>query len=140
LFLLKQYIWQGWSLIEEIMFQQQPITPQLILISSILPGQVEAWRRFIQEIVNGQGEAHAASRQEMQIRQERIWIHEMAGGAMVMFVIEAEWPETVLRRLATSERPFDQWFRQQILALLGHDLTVSVHKLLPDLLFGWQSG
>jgi hypothetical protein len=59
---------------------------------------------------------------------------------MIMFVIEAEMPEDVLRGLATSKRPFDQWFRQQVLALLGHDLTVSSHKLLPDLLFGWQSG
>ena len=122
------------------MSPQQPVTPQLILISPILPGQVEAWRRFIQEIVNGRGDAHAASRHEMQIRQERIWIHETAGGAMIMFVIEAEMPEAVLRGLATSKQPFDQWFRQQILALLGHDLTLSSHKLLPDLLFGWQSG
>ena len=121
------------------MSPQQPVTPQLILISPILPGQVEAWRRFIQEIVNGHGDSHAASRHEMQIRQERIWIHEMAGGAVVMFVIEAEWPEAVLRGLATSKRPFDQWFRQQLLALLGNDLTQSAHKLLPDLLFGWQS-
>lgn len=122
------------------MSQQQPDTPQLILISPILPGQVEAWRRFIQEIVNGRGDAYAASRQGMQIRQERIWIHETSGGAMVMFIIEAEWPEAVLQGLATSKRPFDIWFRQQVLALLGHDLTVSSYKLLPDLLFGWQSG
>lgn len=121
------------------MSSHQPATSQLILISPILSSQTEAWRRFIQEIANGRSAAYVTSRHALKIQQERIWIHETTGGASVMLIIDAEMPDAVLQGLATSKRPFDQWFREQIFALLGNDLTQSLHKLLPDLLFDWQS-
>ena len=111
---------------------------QLILVSPILPGQTEACRRFVQKINDGWGDAYTASRAGMGIHEERIWIHETATAATVIFLIETGTPDAVLDALARSQHPFDCWFRQQVLALLGLDLTEASHKLMPQLVSGWR--
>ena len=111
---------------------------QLILVSPILPGQTEACRRFVQKINDGWGDAYATSRAGMGICEERIWIHETATAATVIFLIETGTPDAVLAALASSQRPFDRWFRQQVLALLGLDLAEAGHRLMPELVFGWR--
>jgi hypothetical protein len=111
---------------------------QLLLVYPILPGQTEACRRFIQEMNDGRGEAYAASRAGMIIHDERIWIHETATTATIIFLLETESPGDVLHALATSEQPFDRWFRQQLLALCGLDLAEASHKLVPHLISAWQ--
>ena len=121
------------------MLIEQPDTQQLILVSPILPGRVEAWRRFVQDMAEGQSEAYAASRSRMDIQAERLWINETADGAVAVLVIEADHPDTALQPLATSQHPFDLWFRQQILTLLGHDLNRSSFRLAPDLLADYRS-
>lgn len=121
------------------MLIEQPDTQQLILVSPILPGRVEAWRRFVQDMAEGQSEAYAASRSRMHIHAERLWINETADGAIAVMVIEADHPDRAMQALATSQHPFDRWFRQQILALLGHDLNRSSFRLAPDLLADYRS-
>ena len=88
---------------------------QLILVSPILPGRTEACRRFVQEMTDGRGDDYAASRAAMGVHEERIWIHE----------------------LATSQLPFDCWYRQEILAFSGCDLADEGYKLTPELVSGW---
>lgn len=118
---------------------RQPSPSQVILISPILPGREEAWRRFVQNMQGDQDEAYAASLTRLHIQAERIWINETAEGAVAVMVIEADQPEMALQALATSQHPFDCWFRQQVLALLGHDLNRSSFRLAPDLLAAYRS-
>jgi len=112
---------------------------QLLLVYSTLPGQIEACRRFVQEMNDRWGEAHAASRAGMDVHDERIWILETATAATVIFLMETGSPDDVLQALATSQLPFDRWFRQQLLALSGLDLAEASHKLVPELISGWQT-
>jgi len=121
------------------MLIEQPDTQQLILVSPILPGRVEAWRRFVQDMADGQSEAYAASRNRMHIQAERLWINETADGAIAIMVIEADQPDKALQALATSQHPFDLWFRQQVLALLGHDFSRTDFRQAPDLLTEFHS-
>ena len=111
---------------------------QLLLVSPILPGQTEACRRFVQRINDGWGDAYTASRAGMGIHEEQIWIHETAAAATVIFLIEARSPDAVLQALASSQHPFDRWFRQQVQALLGLDLTGASPTLMPELVSGWR--
>jgi hypothetical protein len=90
-------------------------------------------------MAGGQSEAYAASRSRVNIQAERLWINETADGAIAVLVIEADQPEHALQALATSQHPFDRWFRQQVLAPLGHDLNRSSFRLAPDLLADYRS-
>ena len=106
---------------------------QLLLVSPILPGQTEACRRFVQKINDGWGDAYTASRAGMGIHEERIWIHETATVATVIVLIETGSPDAVLEALVSSQRPFDCWFRKQVVTLLGLDLAQASYKLMPEL-------
>ena len=112
---------------------------QLILVCPILPGQVEAWRRFVQEAVENKDEAYAKSRTHMNIGAEQIWIHETTDAALAILVIETDQPNQMMHLMRTSEWPFDRWFRQQLLVHLGVDVGTSIHKYMSELLFEWQA-
>lgn len=111
---------------------------QLILVSPILPGRTEICRRFVQEISTGRGDAYAVSRSQMGIDEERIWIHETVTAATVIILMETASPDHVLHALATSQRPFDCWFRQELLTVSGLDLAEASYKLMPELVSSWR--
>ena len=118
---------------------RQPALQQLILVCPILPGRVEAWRRYIQEMVEERGEVYARSRAHLNICAERIWIHETADAAIAILVIETDQPNQVLYLMKTSEWPFDSWFPQEIMVHPGVDAGTSIDKHLPELVFEWQA-
>ena len=83
---------------------------------------------------------YEASRRRLGIYAERSWISQRHPGKQAIIVIKAENLEQVLLNLGTSTVPFDDWFRKQVFALQGVDLTQSPQKLLPDLVWEWQAG
>jgi hypothetical protein len=110
----------------------------VIVVAPILPGKTEAWRRFIQEMWGARYQDYIASRRRLGIQVERAWISETQQWAIGLIAIEADQMEQTLTALASSEHPFDCWFREQLLALQGLDLTRAGLALLPDLVFAWR--
>jgi hypothetical protein len=110
----------------------------IIIVAPILPGKAEAWRRFIQEISGSRRQEHEASRQRLGIRAEWVWINETRQRTRGIILIAAEHLEQALVALVTSDHPFDRWFREQLLALQGLDLTQLDPAFLPDLVFAWS--
>jgi hypothetical protein len=111
----------------------------IIIIAPILPGKAEAWRRFMQEMLGARRQEYEASRRRLGIRAERAWISETRWRTIGMMIIEADHLEQVLAALAASDHPFDRWFREQVLALQGLDLTRPDPTLLPDLVLAWRA-
>lgn len=124
-------------MIRENTRRERPIM-QLILVSPILPGRTETCRRFVQEMNDGRGDAYAVSRSQIGIDDERIWIHETVTAAMLIILMETASPDDVLQALATSQRPFDRWFREEIRTVSGLDLAEAGHKLMPELVSSWR--
>lgn len=110
---------------------------KIILISPILPGKSEAWRRFIQEMQVSQRAVYEASRHRLGITAEWAWIVETLRGDVAVIIIESEQPGPTLTRIATSDDPFDRWFREQLLVLQGVDLTRAHANSDLDLVFEW---
>jgi hypothetical protein len=112
---------------------------QLILVCPILPGRVEAWRRFVQEMMANRDEAYAQTRAHLNIWAEHIWIHETTETALAILVIDADHPSQILDLIKTPEWPFDFWFRQQGWVHPSGDAGTSVDRYLPELVFEWQA-
>ena len=93
----------------------------------------------MQEMGGSRREEYEASRRRLGIRAERAWISETRRRTIGIIIIEADHPEQTLADLATSDHPFDRWFREQLLTLQGFDLTRPDPAFLPDLVFAWQS-
>jgi len=106
----------------------------IALISPILPGKAEAWRRFGQEMMEARRAEYEESRRRLGITGEQAWIAETLHAAVAIITIEAHQPEQLITQLATSDLPFDRWFREQLLTLQGIDLT----KVYLDLVLDWR--
>ncbi|MCC7360317.1 MAG: hypothetical protein IT317_12610 [Anaerolineales bacterium] len=109
----------------------------IIFAAPILPGRSEAWRRWLQEILELHRPAYEASRRRLGMAGERVWIAETANGCVAIIAIAAEHPEQALLEIATSNSPFDRWYREQWLALQGLDLGKTLTGALPELVLEW---
>jgi hypothetical protein len=107
--------------------------------SPILPGKLEAWRRFNQETVGAWAEAHEASNNRLGITQERAWLQQTPEGNLAIIYLEVEDPERLFSGLATSSDPYDVWFRQQVLEIHGLDLAQPDDGPMPELAYEWPA-
>ena len=106
----------------------------ITLITPILPGKAEAWRRFVQELMEAHRAEYEESRRRLGISGEQVWIAETLHVAVAIITIDTRQPEQLITQLATSDLPFDRWLREQLLTLQGLDLT----KLVLDLVLDWR--
>lgn len=110
----------------------------IIFAAPILPGQSEGWRRFLQEMMESHRPEYEKSRRRLGVSEERVWIAETANGNVAVVAVIAAQPEQVLARLATSELAVDRWYREQLLALQGFDLTKALSRASPELVLEWR--
>ena len=89
----------------------------------LLPGKSDSDREAMLSCWQGERrEAHAASRERLGIRRESVWIESTPGGDMAVVHLEADDIEAALQGMATSQEPFDVWFRRHVLDVHGIDL------------------
>jgi hypothetical protein len=111
----------------------------IVFAAPILPGKSEGWRRWLQEMIEVRRPEYEASRRRLGVSGERVWIAETVNGTVAVIAMVAAQPEQVLVQLATSDRPFDCWYREQLLALQGFDLTKPLSRVSPELVLEWQA-
>jgi len=116
----------------------------IVLTFPILPGKVEAWRRFCQELSGSRRQMYEASRQRLGITRERLALVETAFGSTTVTTLEALDVGQVLGQIIGSDLAFDVWYREQLQELHGVNLAgyeqFSQRTLLPqhqELLFEW---
>jgi hypothetical protein len=66
--------------------------------------------------------AYDASRQRLGITRESVWIQQTPGGDFGVVYLEADDLQAVFVGLATSQVPFDHWFREHTREIHGIDL------------------
>jgi hypothetical protein len=118
----------------------------IVLTFPIVPGMVEAWRRFCQELSGSRRQAYEGSRRRLGITRERLALMETAYGSAAVTTLEAPDVAQALGQIISSQLPFDRWYREQVLALHGIDLAGYEHFAQPalplqpqELLFDWAS-
>ena len=95
----------------------------IVLTFPIVAGKVEAWRRFCQEMSGSRRQAYEASRRQLGITRERLALVETAFGSAAVTTLEADDVGRALGQIIASNFPFDLWYREQVLALHGINLT-----------------
>lgn len=106
--------------------------------SPILPGKQEAWRRFLQEMLESRQGEHEQSRRLLGITRELVWLVQTQQGDAAITYLEADDPRHVLTQMAASIRPFDRWFRELLLEFHGLDLAQAPLRLLAEQMFEWR--
>jgi len=111
--------------------------PSFAFASLILPGKQEAWRRFLQEMLEFRQSEHEESRRRLGITRELVWLAQTRQGDVAITYLEADDPLQVLMKLAASKLPFDRWFKEQLREFHGLDLAQTPLRLLDEQLFEW---
>jgi hypothetical protein len=104
-------------------------------VSPILPGKEDACRRFAQEMAGPRRSESGASRRRLGLTTERSYLQHTPQGALLIIYGEGDHPEQMFERLASSQDPFDVWFRQQVQDIHGLDLTQPPLGPLPEQIF-----
>jgi hypothetical protein len=106
----------------------------------ILPGKLEAWRALDAEMTGPRAEDHKRSRERMGMNREVASLMQTPQGDFVCLFHEAEDLGTAFRLLATSDDPYDVWFREQLVEL--HGLTSEMLQGPPpaQLTFDYKAG
>lgn len=111
-------------------------------IAPILPGQLEAWRRFNQETVGPWGEAHARVNEEAGVTVERAWLQQTPMGDFAIVYIEAEDPARIFEVLGTRLQagdPYATWFSERVQTLHGLDLSEPMGDPPTTLEIDWRA-
>lgn len=119
--------------------------PGLVLTFPISTDQVEAWRRFCQELSGSRLQPYIASRRRLGITYECFALRETAFGAATVTTLEAVDVGHVFEQIVNSELPFDRWYRETLMTLHGihfarYERVVAPAPPTPDqeLLFDWR--
>lgn len=100
----------------------------IVLTFPILPGKVEAWRRFCQELAGSRRKQYESSRQRLGITRESMALMETSFGATAVTTLEAVDIARVLKLLIVSDHAFDVWYRARLNELHGMNLA-GYHEL-----------
>src|SRR5215472_825620 len=98
----------------------------------VLPGKLEQWTNFSQEMAGPRHSEYEASRKRLGITREIAYLQHTPQGDLAVVYFEAENIQSVLQGFGTSQEPFDAWFRQQVLEIHGLDFTQPPAGPLPE--------
>jgi hypothetical protein len=107
------------------------------MVYTLRTGTQERWRRLFQEIAGSHKAQFEASCRQAGITQVQVRLVQLPHNELLLVKIHTQEPQQTFEALATSERPFERWLREQLQVLLGWN----VQELLPvqqgDLLLAW---
>lgn len=104
------------------------------IVAPILPGKVDAWKAFVEELGGVRCAEFDASRRELGLR-ERVYLQETPQGAFAVVTWEGAEPQKAMQMIGMKTGPFAEWFRSKVKELHGLDLgsiTESPSKLVLD--------
>ena len=102
-------------------------TQTLCFAAPLLPGTSSSDREEMLSCWHGErSEEYAESRRRHGISRESVWIQGTPGGDVAVVLIESADLARAMLGLATSDDPFDVWFRGHLLAVHGMDLTAGM--------------
>jgi hypothetical protein len=97
--------------------------PSLGFVVPLLPGKAAADRSAMRSCWDGERSAsHRAARARLGITREAVWIQPTPAGDVAVVYLEADDLPSALEGMATSDEPFDRWFREHVREVHGLDL------------------
>ena len=102
----------------------------------LTPGKTEEWRRWSAELLGPRRAEYEASRRRLGVTVERAYLQQTPQGDLNVVYLEGDDLAGAFQGLATSQDPFDVWFRERAKALFsGLDLGQPLPGPLSELVF-----
>jgi hypothetical protein len=92
-----------------------PAMPSIAFVLPLLPGKTDDDRDAMTSCGEGsRRNAFAASRLRHGISREAVWIQHTPAGDIALVYLEADDLAEAFSGVATSDEPFDRWFREHV--------------------------
>jgi hypothetical protein len=105
----------------------------------ILPGKTEQWKHFCQEMVGPGRSEYEASSNRLGITRAVVFLQQTPQGDMAIVYLEAQDIPRVFEGYASSQEPFDVWFREQVKDIHGVDFSHPLPGPLPQVVIDWRA-
>jgi len=105
------------------------------MVFPVLPGKREVLNAFVKALTSEWRAQY--DRAKHTVRSESWFFQSTAQGDFVIMHLSAIDPDAVFAGLATSQEPFETWFREQVKDITGVDLCVPPPSL-PNRIFHWE--
>jgi hypothetical protein len=112
--------------------------PSIGFAAPLLPGTTEIDREAMKSCWTGErSAAYEDSRRRAGITRETTWLQSTPTGDVAVVVLEADDLEAALGMIATSDAPFDTWFRDHLQQVHGFSLAEGF--LPPEVILDYHS-
>ncbi|HEX2180439.1 MAG TPA: hypothetical protein VHL54_13145 [Actinomycetota bacterium] len=110
----------------------------IAFVVPLLPGKAEMDRQAMESCWRGERKAaHRAARERQGVTRETVWAQKTPAGDVAVVLLEAHDLKRAFQGIASSDDPFDEWFRAHSLEVHGIDLTQPLP--LPELVLDFRS-
>ena len=105
----------------------------------ILPGKTEQWKRFCQEMVGPRRSEYEATNKRLGITRDFASLQQTPQGDVAVVYLEAQDIPHVFEAYASSQEPFDVWYREQLKDIHGVDFSQPLPGPLPEVFIDWRA-
>jgi hypothetical protein len=109
----------------------------MAMTNPIPPERFASWRAAVAEMAGARRAEFAAARRRQGIDRQVVWVQQGPEGPREILLIETADPARAFMLMATSQEPFDVWFRQVLVDTFGIDLTQPGGPP-PEQVFDWS--
>lgn len=108
----------------------------MILVLPVREGKREALQQFVSALSGSR--RSELDRAQTTVTRETWFLQAMPMGDLLSIYFESPSAMNVAINLATSDEPFDLWFKSQILDITGVDMNNPPQMAPPEMLLQWQ--
>ncbi len=110
-----------------------------IVIAPIKPTALEAWKAWNKEIMSSKKEEFTEFNSRMNLTSHKVWLAQTPNGPMAVVQHKGPGETEFMQKLAASDHPFDQWFKNSISEFHGIDFSKPPPGPSPELLMDWKA-
>jgi hypothetical protein len=103
----------------------------------VLPGKTDEVRSLAAEIFGPRRKEIDEFQRRTGVTKQKVWLQQTPQGDFSVVYFEADDPARLFQELASSDKPFERWYAQQLKEINGID--PSQPPPTNELIFEWQA-
>jgi hypothetical protein len=96
--------------------------PAVAFVVPVLPGKEDADLEWMEEMKGPRCEEYERSWKELGVIRHAVWHQQIPDGTVAVVFMEADDIARAMQGVASSDDPFNQWFRERVQDVHGIDL------------------
>lgn len=105
----------------------------------VLESKVDAWKAWVLECMGPRREEFDRFNERMGLTLHRAWLMQSLQGPLTVVVFDGPGAENFLQKMATSQEPFDRWFRERVSEFHAIDFTRPNILTPAELFLDWEA-